>query len=163
MVVFGQLFGLVVLMMRDWMHAWMGLPRRTQEIIAVLSIMMTHVLGCTLVRPHCDQGGTKLSTTGTGCAFSQQESVRVHDETWAGGNESLRLTISQAKEIFMCVWTRHSYRATNWCAVLATAYQVVEGYRTPDEALVCSGGCAYCREPEPLLEREFACWMALRR
>ena len=99
MVVFGQLFGLVVLMMRDWMHAWMGLPRRIQEIITVLSIMMTHVLGCTLVRPHCDQGRTKLSTTGTGCAFSQQESVRVHDETWAGGNESLRLTISQAKEI----------------------------------------------------------------
>ena len=39
--------------------------------------------------------------------------------------------------VFKCVWTRHSYRATNWCAVLATAYQGVEGYRTPDEALVC--------------------------
>ena len=156
-------------------------------------------------------------------ALSQQESVRVHEETWAGGNESLRLTISQAREIqprcaasvvfplrtslftselpwpgskirrmvgwtqveknrevgalvsgcptetgtfscslrcsrlgkerivphsvvrpihflvlvFICVWTWHSYRATYWCAVFATAYQDVVGYRTPDEALVC--------------------------
>ena len=137
--------------------------------------------------------------------FSQQQSVEVHVETWAGGQEILRLSISQAKEIqvrcagsvftlrtsfftpelpgqgseirtrmgwtqaekteksglwwfpgalrrqeffpvlcaavdwgeesvvhflvflFIRVWTRHSYRATCWCAVLATAHQDVEG------------------------------------
>ena len=57
---------------------------------------------------HQIRGAAKRFTTGTGCkatlpaekklAFSQQESARVHDETWAG-NESLRLTISQAEEI----------------------------------------------------------------
>ena len=32
----------------------------------------------------------------------------------------------------------HSYRVAHWGgAVLATALQTVEGYRTPDEALVC--------------------------
>ena len=58
---------------------------------------------------HQIRGAAKRFTSGTGCkarlpaekklAFSQQESARVHDETWAGGNESLRLTISQAEEI----------------------------------------------------------------
>ena len=62
-----------------------------------------------VVRAHQIRGATKRFTSGTGCkarlpaekklAFSQQESARVHDETWAGFNESLRLTISQAKEI----------------------------------------------------------------
>ena len=133
-------------------------------------------------RGHHVRGETKRSS---GCllekrAFSQQQSVNVHDETWAGGQEILRLSISQAKEIqprcavsvfplrisflnpelpgrgeervvphsmvgpvhflvfvFIRVWMRHSYRATYWCAVLATAHQVVEGYRSPDEAMVC--------------------------
>ena len=39
--------------------------------------------------------------------------------------------------VFVCVWTRHIYWATNWRAVLATALWIVEGYRTADEALVC--------------------------
>ena len=39
--------------------------------------------------------------------------------------------------LFIRVWTRHSDRATNWKAVQVIASQIVEGYRTPDEALVC--------------------------
>ena len=39
--------------------------------------------------------------------------------------------------LFICVWARPSYRATHWRAVLATACRCVEGYRTPDAALVC--------------------------
>ena len=39
--------------------------------------------------------------------------------------------------LFMCVWTWPRYRAAHWRAVLATASRSVEGYRTPDEALVC--------------------------
>ena len=35
------------------------------------------------------------------------------------------------------VRARHSYLATNWGAVLAAANRLVEGCRTPDEALVC--------------------------
>ena len=35
--------------------------------------------------------------------------------------------------IFVCA--RHGY--THWRAVLATAWWTLEGYRTPDEALVC--------------------------
>ena len=39
--------------------------------------------------------------------------------------------------LFICVWTWPRCRATHWKAVLATACRSVEGYRTPDEALVC--------------------------
>ena len=39
--------------------------------------------------------------------------------------------------LFICVWTWPRYRATHWTAVLATALRCVEGYRTPDAALVC--------------------------
>ena len=38
--------------------------------------------------------------------------------------------------LFICVWTWRRYRATHWRAVLATACRFVEGYRTPNEALV---------------------------
>ena len=47
----------------------------------------------------------------------------------------------------------HSYRATHGKAVLGTALVVVEGYRSPDEALVCRGGCADGCESEPLSGR----------
>ena len=59
-------------------------------------------------RGHHVRGETKRSDTGSLCkvrlpagkkrAFSQQQSVKVHDETWAGGQEILRLSIYQAKE-----------------------------------------------------------------
>ena len=193
---------------------------------------MDALLNSRVERGHHIQGETKRSSTGTLCkvrlpaetkrAFSQQQSVKVHDETWAGGQKILRLSISQTQEIqprcavsifscvllfslpsylgrevklergksgprwrkqksggfgasrvplepgnlscslrctrlgeegvvphsvvgpihflvfvFIRVWTRHSYRATYWCAVLATAHQDVEGYRSPDEAVVC--------------------------
>ena len=39
--------------------------------------------------------------------------------------------------LFVCVLAGPSCRATYWRAVLATAGRCVEGYRTPDEALVC--------------------------
>ena len=39
--------------------------------------------------------------------------------------------------LLIFVWARHSCRATNWRAVLATACWTVEGYRTPDEPMVC--------------------------
>ena len=39
--------------------------------------------------------------------------------------------------LFVCVRARPRYRATDWKAVLATASRCVEGYRTPDEAMVC--------------------------
>ena len=60
-------------------------------------------------RGHHVRGETKRSNTGSLCKvrlpaekmrpFSQQESVEVHDETWAGGQEILRLSISQSQEI----------------------------------------------------------------
>ena len=39
--------------------------------------------------------------------------------------------------LFVRVRARPRYRATYWRAVLATARRCVEGYRTPDEAMVC--------------------------
>ena len=39
--------------------------------------------------------------------------------------------------LFVRVWVRPRYRATYWRAVLAAASRCVEGYRTPDEAMVC--------------------------
>ena len=39
--------------------------------------------------------------------------------------------------LFVCLRARPSCRATYWRAVLATASRCVEGYRTPDEAMVC--------------------------
>ena len=39
--------------------------------------------------------------------------------------------------LFVCVRAGPSYRAAYWRVVLATASGCVEGYRTPDEALVC--------------------------
>ena len=39
--------------------------------------------------------------------------------------------------LFVCVRTGPSRRAAYWRAELATAGRCVEGYRTPDEALVC--------------------------
>ena len=39
--------------------------------------------------------------------------------------------------LLIFVWARHSYRATNWRAVLATACWTVEGYRFTSEGLVC--------------------------
>ena len=39
--------------------------------------------------------------------------------------------------LFVCVRAGHSYRVAYWRAVLAPASRCVEGYRTPDEALVC--------------------------
>ena len=40
--------------------------------------------------------------------------------------------------LLVFVWAWHSCRATNyWRAVLATALWTVEGYRTPDDAMVC--------------------------
>ena len=73
---------------------------------------MIHVLALLnsrVGRGHDGRGETMLLSTSTlrkvrlpadkKRAFSQQESVRVHEETWAGRQESLRLTISQAKKI----------------------------------------------------------------
>ena len=48
-----------------------------------------------------------------------------------------------------------SYRATHGKVVLG-AFVFVEDYRTPDEALVCCGGCADCCESELLSGRKFA-------
>ena len=39
--------------------------------------------------------------------------------------------------VLICVWAWPSYRATHGKAVLGTALVFVEGYRSPDEALVC--------------------------
>ena len=39
--------------------------------------------------------------------------------------------------LFILVWARHGCRATVWRAVLATASRCVEGYRSPNKALVC--------------------------
>ena len=39
--------------------------------------------------------------------------------------------------LFVRVRARPRYRATHWTAVLATACRCLEGYRTPDEAMVC--------------------------
>ena len=39
--------------------------------------------------------------------------------------------------LFVCVRARPRYRATYWRPVFVTASRCVEGYRTPDEALVC--------------------------
>ena len=39
--------------------------------------------------------------------------------------------------LFVRVRARPRYRATHWKAVLATASRCVEGYRTPDDAMVC--------------------------
>ena len=60
-------------------------------------------------RGHHVRGGIERPSTGSLCkvrqsagkkrALSQQQPVKVHDETWAGGQEILRLTISQADEI----------------------------------------------------------------
>ena len=41
--------------------------------------------------------------------------------------------------LFVCVRARPRYRAMYWTAVLATACPCVEGYRSPNEALVCGG------------------------
>ena len=44
--------------------------------------------------------------------------------------------------LFILVWARHGCRATIWRAVLATARSIVEGYRSPNEALgVLKGTC----------------------
>ena len=45
---------------------------------------------------------------------------------------------------------------------LATAWQCVEGCRTPDEAMVCWGRRAACCEPEPLPGKELAVGVAQR-
>ena len=37
----------------------------------------------------------------------------------------------------MFIWAGHSRRSTYWKAVLATAFWIVECYRTPDDAMVC--------------------------
>ena len=39
--------------------------------------------------------------------------------------------------LFVCIWAGPSYRVAYWRVVLATASRCVEGYRTPDEPLVC--------------------------
>ena len=62
--------------------------------------------------------------------------------------------------LLIFVWAGHSCRATNLGAVLVTALWTVEGYCTPDEAMVCQGRCADCCEPEPLLGKELSCGMA---
>ena len=62
--------------------------------------------------------------------------------------------------LFICVWTWLRYRATHWRAVLATACRSVEGYRTLDATLVCSGRVANRCEPEPLPGTELVCRLA---
>ena len=69
------------------------------------------LLDARVERGHCGREGTKLSSTGALCkarrpaekkpAFSQQESGKLHVETWAGCKERLSLKISQAKETQM--------------------------------------------------------------
>ena len=61
--------------------------------------------------------------------------------------------------LFVCLRARPRYRATHWKAVLAS--RSAEGHRTPDEAMVCCGRGANCREPEPLSGMEIVCGLAL--
>ena len=57
-------------------------------------------------------------------------------ETGSRKGRSLQRGRSPAFFVFLFIrmWL---LRATNWEAVLVTAYGTVESYRTPDEAMVC--------------------------
>ena len=63
--------------------------------------------------------------------------------------------------LFIFVWARHSYRATNWWAVLAITCWTVELYRTPDEAML-RGMCLLLRTWTFLSGMEIAGRMAQR-
>ena len=64
--------------------------------------------------------------------------------------------------LFIFVWAGPSYRVAHWRAVLATACRCVEGYRTPDEALVCRGRGANGCELKPSSGMEIVCGLAPR-
>ena len=131
--------GVILGMHVGWaQHAWMGcctlefnlfLHAQIHELEGTLSVMVLHAVSCAplLIRVWCvgldfveeqrDRCGRVL---GKSLLFAQQLSGRVHVGTWAGGNKSLNLRISQEKEIMARCAVSGSSSSDSFCHSCAT-------------------------------------------